>query len=62
MLICTIYSAFAFGFFLADEIFDIDNWERIGIFNVLAFLVLINTIAGNGVVPEKPDNQCRWVT
>lgn len=56
MLICTIYSAFAFGFFLTDEIFDRDHWVRIGIFNVLAFLVLINTIAGNGIVPEKSDS------
>lgn len=56
MLICTIYSAFAFGVFLADEIFDIDNWVHIGIFSVLAFLVLINTIAGNGIVPEKCDS------
>lgn len=28
----------------------------IGIFSVLAFLVLINTIAGNGTVLEKSDD------
>ena len=33
----------------------------IEIFNVLAFVVLINPIAGNGVVPEKFDFYCKRI-
>lgn len=29
---------------------------------MLAFVVLINPIAGNGVVPEKPDFYCKQIT
>lgn len=58
MLICTIYSAFAFGVFLADEylIQTMGYVLAIGIFNMLAFLGLISTTAGNGIMPEKCDS------
>lgn len=54
MLIWTIYSAFAFGFFLADEIFDRDHWVRIGVFSVLDFS-FDERHCRQWVVPEKSD-------